>query len=111
HLCRAVVEAPETPVGQLDLLGEAERVQLLRGFNDTAVEFPSERCIHSWFEERAASHPERIAVRFGDEALTYGELQQRATRLARLLQARGVGPDDIVGLCLERSTEMMIGIL
>ena len=75
------------------------------------VEYPRDRCLHDLVEEQAAMHPDQIAVVFRDEHLTYGELNARANRLAHRLRALGVGPDTLVGICLERSLETIIGLL
>ena len=80
-------------------------------WNDTAADYPQDRCIHQLFEEQVARTPEAVAVVFEDEQLTYGELNARANRLAHHLRGCGVGPEVLVGLCLERSPEMVVGLL
>src|SRR5205823_6520596 len=109
-LCQAITVAPTAKIQDLEYLGEAERHRLVLGFNDTRADYPKERCIHELFEERVAESPERRAVVFGEEGLSYEELYRRSEDLALDLQGQGVGPDSIVGLCLERSVEMMVGI-
>ena len=74
-------------------------------------EYPSERCIHHLFEEQAARTPESIAAVFEDQRLTFRELDAASNRLARHLQTLGVGPETIVGICLDRSLEMLVGLL
>ncbi|HET8798055.1 MAG TPA: amino acid adenylation domain-containing protein, partial [Thermoanaerobaculia bacterium] len=111
ELCRAIVAAPEAKIGALQYLSEGEKQKLLVAFNDTAAEYPKDRCIHELFMAQAEEHGERTAVVYGDRRLTYRELYERSRELALYLQAAGVGPDSIVGLCVERSPEMMIGIM
>ncbi|WP_194868890.1 non-ribosomal peptide synthetase, partial [Pseudoalteromonas sp. PPB1] len=79
--------------------------------NDTALDYPRELCIHELFEQQAAAAPEQIALRFGEQTLSYGELNSRANQVAHYLRAEhNIGPDSLVGLCVERSLEMVIGI-
>ena len=98
-------------LSQLELLGEAERALVLEEWNRTEAEYPADRCIHELFEAQAARTPGAVAVRFEEESLTYRELNERANRLAHYLRRRGVGPEVRVGICLERSLEMVVGIL
>ena len=93
------------------MLAPDERHRLLVAWNDTATDYPNDRCVHELFEAQAARHPDAIAVVFGEEQLTYGELDARANRLAHHLRTLGVGPDVLVGLCAERSTEMVVGLV
>ena len=114
HLQRVleqVTEDPELPISQLRLLDADERRQVVEEWNRTAAAFPADRCIHQLFEAQAAATPDAVAVTFGDESLTYRELDQRANRLAHHLRRLGVGPEVRVGLCLERSLEPMVAIL
>jgi amino acid adenylation domain-containing protein len=110
-LLTALPGALETPALRLPLLAEEERRQLLVEWNDTRADYPRDRFVHELFEARAVAHPERIALRFGDEALTYAELNRRADRIAHRLRSLGVGPDSFVGLLLERSTDMIAALL
>src|SRR5438105_288302 len=89
----------------------ADRHKLLVEWNDTKVEFPHDRCIHELFEEEAARRPGAAAVTFEDRQLTYGELNSQANQLAHHLRALGVRPDTLVGICVERSLEMVVGLL
>ncbi len=90
----------------------AERHQLLVEWNDTQTDYyPADKCIHHLFEEQVERFPDNIAAVFGDEGLTYRELNQRANQLAHHLQTLGVGPEVLVGLCVERSLEMVVGLL
>ena len=111
RLLEGIVEDSERPLSRLPLSSEEERRRLLVEWNDTAAEFPSEKCVHQLFEERARRAPEAAAVLFGEERLTYRELNRRANRLGRHLRTLGVGSGDVVGLCVERSLEMTVGLL
>ena len=99
------------PLIDLPLLSEAERHQLLVEWNDTHRDIPQHLCIHHVFEAQAELTPEALAVLFEGEQLTYRELNRRANQLAHHLQASGVEPEAVVGLCVERSLEMIIGLL
>ena len=98
-------------LSQLPLLTEAERRQLLVEWNDTARDYPRDKCVHELFEEQVARTPEAVAVVSEDRELSYRELNAKANQLARYLQSLGVAPDDLVGLCLERSPELITGML
>jgi amino acid adenylation domain-containing protein len=114
HLERVLEQAAadaDVRLSQLELLDEAERALVLEAGSRTAAEYPADRCIHELFEAQAVRTPEAVAVRFEEESLTYGELNRRANRLAHHLRRRGVGPETRVGICLERSLEMVVGIL
>ncbi len=111
RLLSAVVEDPKVAVGKVPLLSAAERRQQLEEWNQTELSFPEEVCAHEWFEERAAARPEAVALIFGEQEVSYGELNERANRLAHYLRDRGVGPEVRVGLCLERSVELLVGLL
>ena len=110
-LLEGIVANPQTPVSELPLLTEAERHQLLVEWNDTASEYPRDKCVHQLFEEQVERSPDAVAVVFENERLTYRELNAKANQLARYLQSLGVGPEVLVGLCVERSIEMIIGLL
>lgn len=110
-LLEAIVADPEQCVAKLPLLTAGERQQLLVEWNQTAVAYPKERCVHELFEEQAERAPEAVAVVFEDEQLTYRQLNERANQLARHLQGLGVGPDTLVAICVERSLEMVVGLL
>src|SRR6185369_12730330 len=101
----------EKLIEDLEILPERERAQLLVEWNRTEAEYHSEQLLHELFEEQAARNPEQVAVVFGDEALSYGELNRKANQLAHYLKARGVGPEVLVGICIERSLMMVVGLL
>ena len=102
---------PSRPISSLPLLTAPERDQLLVAWNATETPYPQDRCLHQLFEEQAERTPEAIALVFGAQSLTYRELNARANRLAHLLRQQGVGPEVAVGLCVERSLEMVVGLL
>lgn len=101
---------PETMPGSLDAVPAAERRQLLIDFNDTHRDYPNDRCIHQLFEAQAETNPDRPALVFEEEQLTYGALNIRANQLSHHLQTLGVGPETLVALYLERSPELMVGL-
>jgi amino acid adenylation domain-containing protein len=111
HLIDALLEDPDQPVSELPMMTEAERHQLLVEWNDTSTDYPGDKCIHELFEAQAERTPDTIAAIYGEQRLTYGELNGRANQLAHYLKRQGVGPEVFAGLCMERSLEMVIGIL
>ncbi|HEY6807133.1 MAG TPA: amino acid adenylation domain-containing protein [Pyrinomonadaceae bacterium] len=114
RLLAAVVKEPEERVSRLKLLSTAEREELVEKWNDTAVSYGPERTVVSEFERQAAERGEEIAVVCGGEEVSYAELNRRANQIGRYLQGKGVGAETIVGVCLERSVEMvavLLGIL
>ncbi|AET60805.1 bacitracin synthetase 3 [Paenibacillus terrae HPL-003] len=90
---------------------EEERSTLVRSFNRTEAEYPKDHTIHGLFEERAEQRADHPALVWGEQTLTYRELNEQANQLATVLRERGVKPDDIVAIMAERSMEMVIGIL
>jgi amino acid adenylation domain-containing protein len=105
------VSQPDQRVSRLPLLPEAERRQILQSWNATQAAYPAETCIHELFEAQAARTPEAPALIFEGQRLTYGELNRRADQLARRLLPLGVAPGVLVGVCVERSVEMVVGLL
>ncbi|MDO9141435.1 MAG: amino acid adenylation domain-containing protein [Methylobacter sp.] len=110
-LLDAFVEQPQTRLSELSLLSVAERQQILLDWNATAVDYPQGRFIHQLFEAQAEKTPDALAIVFEGQTLSYAELNVRANRLAHYLRGKGVGPDVLVGICVERSLEMVIGLL
>jgi aspartate racemase len=110
-LLEGIVADPDQRLSDLPILTEPERHQLLVEWNDTQADYPRDASIHELFEDQVERRPESIAVAFESEQLTYQELNQRANGLARYLQSLGVGPEVMVGVCVERSLEMVIGLL
>src|SRR6266849_4438281 len=111
HCCKAWWPMIREWSDQLSMLPAAERQQVLYEWNDTKTEFPGDKCIHELFEEQVGCTPEAVAVAFADEWMSYGELNRRANQLAHYLRELGVKPDDRVAICVERSLEMIVGVL
>lgn len=107
----AMVTSPETRLSEINMLTAAERHQLLVEWNNTATDYPAHKCIHELFEEQVKQSPDAVAVIFGDTQMTYAELDARANRLAHDLRSSNVGPDVLVGICMERSIEMIVALL
>src|SRR6202789_4038132 len=107
----ALETAPFRAVNTIDVLSEGERHKVLYEWNDTAVEYPRDKCIHELFEEQVERTPDATAVVFEDTSLSYGELNRRANQLAHYLRELGVRPDVRVGICVERGLEMVVGLL
>ncbi|MBV9788895.1 MAG: amino acid adenylation domain-containing protein, partial [Chloroflexi bacterium] len=105
-----IAAQPQQRLAELSLLTEAERQQQ-RDWNAIAAPYPQDQCLHQLVAAQAAQTPDRDAVVFGDQTLTYADLNVRANQLAHRLQALGVGPDTRVGLCVERSLDAMVGVL
>jgi amino acid adenylation domain-containing protein len=110
-LLEAVVGDPDKRLSNLALLTKTERQQLLVQWNDTKTDYPQEVSVHELFEEQVERTPDAVAVVCEGEQLTYQELNRRSNQLAHHLRALGVGPEVAVGVCLERSLEMVIGLL
>jgi len=110
-LLEAIAYNPQAPIGLLPMLTESERHQLLVEWNDTATEYPQDKCIHQLFEEQVERSPSAVAVVFENEKLTYRELNLRANRLARHLQSLGVGSEVTVGIYLDRSPHMVVAVM
>ncbi|MDQ1925113.1 non-ribosomal peptide synthetase, partial [Massilia pseudoviolaceinigra] len=98
-------------ISQLPLLSSAQRQQLLADFNNTAVDYPQNQLIHQLFEAQVANAPDAIAVVFEEQCLTYDALNKRANQVAHALIDMGIAPDDRVAICVERSLEMLVGLL
>jgi amino acid adenylation domain-containing protein len=110
-LLEGIVADPDARIGELPLLGEKERHRVLVEWNATAADYPHDKCLHELFAEQAAKTPDSVALIYEDQQISYGELDRRSNRLAHYLRGLGVGPDVIVGLCVERSAEMVVGLL
>ena len=111
RLLDGIVADPTVRVRDFTMLSVAERTQLLVEWNATATDSPATQMIQDLFEAQVERTPEAMAVVYEDQQLTYGELNRRANQLARYLRTVGVGPDALVGLCVERSLEMIVGLL
>lgn len=111
NLARAVAANADEQIEALSLLSESERRYLLYEVNETAADYPRERCLQELFEAQVELQPEALAVVFADRQLSYRELNEQANQVAHYLRERGVGPDTLVGLCVERSPAMVVGLL
>jgi amino acid adenylation domain-containing protein len=116
-LLRGIIQDPQCALAKLPMLTPEEHRQILVDWNETRVDYPN-RCVHELFEEQVLRTPESIALISGEsialisgERLTFSDLNRRANRLAHRLRARGVGPEVLVGICLERSIDMIVGVL
>ncbi|HEY6411705.1 MAG TPA: condensation domain-containing protein, partial [Ktedonobacteraceae bacterium] len=110
-LLEATIQDPTQHIADLPLLTENERRQLLGEWNATETPYAADKCIHQLFEEQALRRPEAIALVFEKQTMTYRELNTRANQLAHRLQRLGVGTETCVGLCMDRSLEMVVGLL
>ena len=111
NLIHACLINPETLLYQLPMLSKSERLKLTEEWNNTSIEYPQHLCIHQLFEEQVERTPDAVAVVFEEQQLTYQELNSRANQLAHYLKDLGVGPEVLVGICVERSVEMVVGLL
>ncbi|HEY2392079.1 MAG TPA: amino acid adenylation domain-containing protein, partial [Candidatus Angelobacter sp.] len=111
RLLHQMVTSPEAHLSELDWMDESEREQVLVEWNRTQEEFPDRACIHELFESQARLSPERVAVIFENASVNYGELNRQANQLANYLNSLGVGAETLVGVCMERRPEMIVGLL
>ncbi|MGH7825286.1 MAG: non-ribosomal peptide synthetase [Candidatus Binatia bacterium] len=110
-LLEGIATGPDQPISDLRMLTEAEKEELLVRWNETQTDYAKDQCIQQLFEEQANQTPEAVAVIFGARQSTYRELNRRANQIAHYLRKLGVGPEVTVGLCVERSVEMVVGML
>lgn len=111
YLIKSILNSNEKSIRDIEILTEEEKHQLLVDFNDTKAEYPKDKTIYKLFEEQVEKTPENIAVVFEDKKLTYRQLNEKANSLARVLREKGVKADSIVGIMVDRSLEMIIGIM
>ncbi|MDB2556025.1 amino acid adenylation domain-containing protein [Flavobacteriaceae bacterium] len=111
ELLVSIVNDITQPIASLSMHANQEELQLLEAFNATEVAYPKNKTVVDLFEDQVKKTPKNIAVVFEGEELSYKELDRRSNQLARYLRSKGVEPDDLVGICLDRSLEMIIGIL
>jgi amino acid adenylation domain-containing protein len=110
-LLQNLVTHPDQSIDDVPILSDTERQQLLVAWNQNHSEYPQDRCIHQLVEDQVERTPDAIAVIADGQSFTYRQLNDRANQLAHYLQSLGVGPDQLVGICLERSIEMVVGLL
>ncbi|RCL26006.1 non-ribosomal peptide synthetase, partial [Pseudomonas sp. AFG_SD02_1510_Pfu_092] len=111
NLLQALVADAGAVLGELSMLGQPEQQQMVEGWNETHATYPDERSIHQLIEAQVFATPDAPALAFAEQTLTYAELNRRANQLAHKLRELGVGPDVLVGIAMERSLEMVIGLL
>jgi amino acid adenylation domain-containing protein len=107
----AALDKPDASIGALPLLTGPEHELIVKHWNDTGKDMGADWCVHDLIEQQVERTPETVAVTFGDSALTYSELNARANQVARRIGELGVGPDSLVGICVERSLEMVVGLI
>lgn len=110
-LVEALEDAPQTPALALSILPESERRQVTEVFNATRSTYPQEKLIHELLEEQVKRTPDAVAVMHEGRSLTYAELNRLSNQLARYLRGKGIGPDQLVGVCVKRSLEMVVGLV
>ncbi|HEX8772589.1 MAG TPA: amino acid adenylation domain-containing protein [Pyrinomonadaceae bacterium] len=111
RLLEAIVADPQQQLSRLPLLTRGERQQLLVEWNQTRAEYKKRSCVHELFEEQVRQTPAAVALEYEQEQLSYRELNERANQVAQYLRRLGVGPQRLVGVCMERSIEMLVGLL
>ncbi len=110
-ILKEIVTSPELPLSALEMITANEKEQIVEHFNNTQVEYPTEKTITQLFEEQVEKSPDNIAVVFAEKQCTYRELNKKANQLARELRNKGVRPDQAVGIMLDRSIEMIVAVL
>ena len=108
---QSIAEHPEWQTAELELLSDQERQKMLFQWNETSRRYPEGRCVHEVIEEQAKRNPRATALKFEEQVLSYDELNARANQLAHYLAAKNIGPECRVGVCMERSVEMVVAIL
>jgi amino acid adenylation domain-containing protein len=110
RMLEVMVADSQQRVARIEIMGPEER-QLLVEWNATEVDFGVEACVHQLFEKQVEQTPDNVAVEYGSKEITYRELDRRANQLAHYLRKQGIGPEMVVGIWVERSVEMVVGIL
>lgn len=111
RLLACAADKPDVAIATLPMLSDADRRETLEAWNDTATEYPSHATLDELFARQVAASPTSVAIVEGDHVMTYEELDRRATTIARRLLSRDIGPESFVGLCVARSTDMVVGLL
>ncbi|MEO7583967.1 MAG: amino acid adenylation domain-containing protein [Ferruginibacter sp.] len=111
QLIQSIMAAPAQKLDALPMMAESEKQYLLNDFNQTAIVYPADKSIVDLFEEQVLKMPENVAVVFEEQQLSYRQLNAKANQFAHYLLSKGVQPETLVPICIERSSEMMIGIL
>ena len=110
-IARAAASNPDGKISQMEMISAEEKEQLLYGFNNTTLEYPKNIILQEWFQQQVVKTPHRIAITFGNSHVTYSDLNARANQISILLREKGVKPDTIVAIMVERSLNMVAGIL
>ena len=110
-IIRQVISAPDTTVEQLDILTESEKQKVIYDFNDTAVDYPRDKCVHKLFSEQAARTPDKVALVFEDKQFTYKQLDEMSNSLAHYLHTNGITKGDVIGVLLNRSEKVIVAQL
>lgn len=110
ELLKSIVDDPEQTIAHLNILPEKERKLILEEWNSAVLEYDRNECIHHRFEKVAAKFPHRIALRHLGRNVSFADLNERANRLAHLLISRGTGPESLIGICMERSVDMIVAM-
>jgi amino acid adenylation domain-containing protein len=111
NLLEGIAANPDARLSELPLLTEQERQKIVVEWNRTETEYPKQRCVHELFTEQAGRRPHAVAVVYDNQKLSYRALDQRTNQLAHYLRTMGVGAENLVGICMERSMQMIVGIL
>lgn len=111
HIARAGLEQPDLAIEKLPMLPERERALLLVDWQKTDLDYPKQKAVHHHFEEQVALRPDATALVFRDQRISYADLDRRANAVATALRQRGVQADELVGVCIERSVELMVALL
>ncbi|MCP4181645.1 MAG: amino acid adenylation domain-containing protein, partial [bacterium] len=110
-LVESIISNPTVNISELEILTSAEKYKLLTEWNNTEADYPKDKCIHQLFEEQVKKTPANIAVVFENKQLSYQELNDKSNQLAHYLQSKGVKPESLVGICVDRSIAMIVGLL
>lgn len=110
-LLESLADSSESNISKLPLLDDADRQQLMIDWNETAMEYPHQLCVHELIESQVKKNPDRVAIIFGEQQLTYELLNRRSNHLANILREKGIGPSDLAGVFLERSVDMVVALL
>ncbi len=111
NIIESVVKNPDVKLSEIEVLTEEEKQQILVDFNNTKVNYSKDKTIHRMFEKQVERTPDKIAAVYGEKSLTYRELNKKANQLAGVLRSKGVSTDSIVAIIIEKSLEMIVGIL
>ncbi len=111
YFLNELVKNPEIKLREISVINPKEKSRVINEWNNTQINYPQDITLTQLFEQQAAQTPDKFAIKFGDRKITYNELNRKANQLGKYLKSIGIGPGSIVGVCLDRSFEMVIGIL